>query len=471
MIEVSLAWVENAVDGVLSTQSVRDMTIKSVSTDTRSLKPGDLFVALTGDKFNGHEYILKALEKGANAVIVSQLVDCPLPMIKVDDTRIALGKLGAAVKQKLNPKTIGITGSSGKTTVKEMVAAILQQKGKVLATQGNFNNDIGVPLTLLALTEEHEYAVVEMGANHQGEIDYTTMLVNPDVATIVNAAPSHLQGFGSLFGVARAKSEIFKGIKPGGVAILNTDSQFYEFWQGKADGRIMRSFSPVAQSGDYHAIDKSLNADGCGEFELVTPDGKVAIRLRVPGEHNIGNAVLAAALAMQVGANLEDVQKGLFAMRSVAGRLNVKHLSEDLQIIDDTYNANVASVKAAIDLLITYKGPRIFAFGDMGELGDQAVDYHQQIGQYAKEKGVDAMLSLGQFSKAASAVMAETGKHCKDVDELMGQLCALIDAAVSANRTPVTVLVKGSRSAKMERVVDAIGKRYGEQTTQESGTC
>jgi UDP-N-acetylmuramoyl-tripeptide--D-alanyl-D-alanine ligase len=442
-----------------------------VSTDTRSLDSGDLFIALTGENFNGHEYILKALEKGASAVIVSQLVDCPLPMITVKDTRIALGKLAAALKQKLNPKTVGITGSSGKTTVKEMVAAILQQKGKVLATKGNFNNDIGVPLTLLDLTEQHEYAVVEMGANHQGEIDYTTMLVRPDVATIVNAAPSHLQGFGSLFGVARAKSEIFKGIKEDGIAILNTDSQFYEFWQGKADSHKMLSFSPVAESGDYHAINKSLNADGCGEFELVTPTGKVAVRLRVPGEHNIGNAVLAAALAMQVGANLEEVQKGLFSMRSVAGRLNVNQVGKNLLVIDDTYNANVASVKAAIDLLVTYKGPRIFAFGDMGELGDQALDYHQQIGQYAKQKGVDAMLSLGIFSEAASKVMAETGKHCADVKDLMLQLCPLIDAAVNANKIPVTVLVKGSRSAKMERVVDAISKRYSEQTTQESGKC
>ncbi|MBT1450508.1 UDP-N-acetylmuramoyl-tripeptide--D-alanyl-D-alanine ligase [Glaciecola sp. XM2] len=471
MIKVSLAWVANAVNGTLSTQSVQDMTINSVSTDTRTLKPGDLFIALTGENFNGHEYILKALEKGASAVIVSQLVDCPLPTIKVKDTRQALGMLGGAVRDKVNPKTIGITGSSGKTTVKEMVASILSQKGKVLATQGNFNNDIGVPLTLLALNESHEYAVIEMGANHQGEIDYTTMLAKPDVATIVNAAPSHLQGFGSLFGVARAKSEIFKGLDDAGVAILNADSQFYEFWQGKTGSHKVFSYAPVAETGDYHAINKSLNAEGCGEFELVTPESKVAIRLRVPGEHNIGNAVLAAALSMQVGASQEDVQKGLFAMRNVAGRLNQKSINRNLQVIDDTYNANVASVKAAIDLLVNFSGPRIFVFGDMGELGDQTLDYHQQIGQYAKEKGVDAMLTLGQFSEAASAVMAETGKHCVDVEDAMNQVSSLIDAAVQANRVPVTVLVKGSRSAKMERVVAAIEHHYSHQSTQESGQC
>ncbi|MFC4700292.1 UDP-N-acetylmuramoyl-tripeptide--D-alanyl-D-alanine ligase [Glaciecola siphonariae] len=471
MIEVSLSWVAQAVNGQLSTQSVKDMTINRVSTDTRTLKKGDLFIALVGDKFNGHEYINKALESGASAVIVSQLVDCPLPTIKVADTRIALGALAGAVRDKVNPKTIGITGSSGKTTVKEMVALILSQKGKVLATQGNFNNDIGVPLTLLSLTMQHEYAVVEMGANHQGEIDYTTALVKPDAATIVNAAPSHLQGFGSLFGVARAKSEIFRGLGEQGVAILNTDSQFFEFWQGKSDEHKVLTFSPTSQLGDYHATNLSTNSDGCPEFELVTPQGNAAIRLRLPGAHNVGNAVLSAALAMQVGASLADVQKGLFEMKAVSGRLNVTNLSADVRVIDDTYNANVGSVKAAIDLLVTYQGPRIFVFGDMGELGDQTQSYHQQIGDYAKLKGVDALLSIGQFSHVASKVFAETGRHCNDVDELVAQLSVMIEASQHANKLPINILVKGSRSAKMERVIQALHAHYHTSSMQESDLC
>lgn len=471
MIEVTLNWVAKAMDGQISTQSVNNMLINSVSTDTRTLQKGDLFIALVGDNFNGHDYISKALERGASAVVVSQVVECPLPLIRVDNTLRALGLLAAAVRNTVNPKTIGITGSSGKTTVKEMVASILSQKGKVLATKGNFNNEIGVPLTLLELNHKHQFAVIEMGANHQGEIDYTTMLSRPDAATIVNAAPAHLQGFGSLFGVARAKSEIFKGLKDSGVAVLNTDSQFYEFWQGKSNNHRIVTFSPETEVGDYHASDVFINSDGCAEFELVTPSGKVAIRLRVPGAHNIGNAVLAAALAMQVGASLNDVEKGLFEMRAVLGRLNVRNLSSQLRVIDDSYNANVASVKAAIDLLVTYSGPKILVFGDMGELGDQTQMYHKQIGEYADMQGVDALLSIGQFSHHASQVLSDTGKHCEDIDALMRQLTLLIDASISAHKTPVNILVKGSRSAKMERVVQAIEAQYQAQQMQESNPC
>lgn len=471
MIEVSLAWIAKVMDGQLSTQSVTEMKIDSVSTDTRSLKKGDLFIALVGEHFNGHDYIAKALERGASAVVVSQVVDCPLPLIRVKDTLRALGLLSAAVRAEVKPKTIGITGSSGKTTVKEMVASILSQRGKVLATKGNFNNAIGVPLTLLELNRQHEFAVIEMGANHQGEIDYTTMLTKPDAVAIVNAAPAHLQGFGSLFGVARAKSEIFKGLNSGGIAVLNTDSQFYEFWQGKSNQHNVVTFSPDTEAGDFYAIDKFTNAEGCGEFDLYTPLGKVAIRLRIPGAHNIGNAVLAAALSVQVGASLSDIQKGLFEMHAVSGRLNVKNIGSQLRVIDDSYNANVASVKAAIDLLVTFTGPKILVFGDMGELGDQTQMYHQQIGEYAQSQGVDALLSIGQFSHHASQVFAATSKHCADIEELMHQLCLLIDASRSANKIPVNILIKGSRSAKMERVVEAIEAQYEAHTSQESDPC
>lgn len=471
MIELSLASLAKAIGGELSTQSVKDMLINSISTDTRSLNKGDVFVALVGNNFNGHDYIFKALERGASAVIVSQVVDCPLPLIRVADTTKALGLLGAHVRNQVNPLTVGITGSSGKTTVKEMVASILSQKGKVLATKGNFNNEIGVPLTLLELNASHEFAVIEMGANHQGEIDYTTMLVRPDTATIVNAAPAHLQGFGSLFGVARAKSEIFKGLNHVGVAVLNTDSQFYEFWQGKSDAYKAVSFSPDSELGDFHARDIAFNYEACAEFELITPQGKVAIRLRIPGAHNVGNAVLAAALAMQVGASLPDVQKGLFDMREVSGRLNVKNISTNIRVIDDSYNANVASVKAAIDLLVSYKGPKVLVFGDMGELGDQTQMYHQQIGEYAQQKGVDALLSIGQFSHYASQVLTNTGQHCDSIDAVMEQIQRLIKASITANKTPINILVKGSRSAKMERVVKGIELQYQKQKMQESDPC
>lgn len=485
MISVSLAWIIDKVhakyQGGVTPQASADTIIKGVSTDTRTLQKGDLFIALIGPNFNGHEYIQIAKDKGAGAIIVSDITHkVDVPTLIVDDTRIALGQLGAAVKKKVAPKTIGITGSSGKTTVKEMVNAILSTRGKVLATKGNFNNDIGVPLTLLELNEKHDYAVIEMGANHQGEIEYTCSLVNPDVATIINAAPAHIEGFGSLFGVARAKSEIIKGLSSEAVAILNHDSQFFEFWQGKSNTEQVLTFSYESTKGDFHATKVSINHEGCAEFELVTPIGSVAIKLRVPGVHNVGNAVVSAALAVSAGANLDNVQKGLFNMQSVAGRLAVKLLAPNVRVLDDTYNANVGSVKAAIDLLASFKGFRVFVFGDMGELGDQTIMYHQQIGEYAFDHNIDALISCGPLSEHASSAMQNKGMACTDNTGAFEALIKLIGPIFSHANTsdkpstvteniflnntatqieqsqPVTILVKGSRSARMEEVVESL---------------
>lgn len=452
MISVSLSWIAEKVEGSLNTKSVEELQIKGVSTDTRTLEPGDLFIALVGPNHDAHEHLFKALEKGAAAVIVSRLVDCPLPLILVDDTKIALGKLGAAVKQKVKPKTVGITGSSGKTTVKEMVASILSVKGKVLFTKGNYNNDIGVPLTLLRLEKKHEYAVIEMGANHLGEIAYTTNLVKPDVATIVNAAASHLEGFGSLFGVARAKSEIFKGLGTTGTAILNRDSQFYSFWEGKTSHLNRLTFSPESGDGDYHAEDIAMGMDGCAEFELVCPTGKAAIRLSIPGTHNVGNALLAAASSICVGANLEEVQLGLFNMREVGGRLNVKQLTNQIRLLDDTYNANVASVNAAIDLLATFPGNRVLVLGDMAELGDKASYYHEQVGEYAKSKGITSIYSIGLLSHYASEVFNENGFHFDNKESLV----SMLNENLFSEQRDISILVKGSRSSKMELLAKAI---------------
>jgi len=452
MISVSLSWIAEKVEGSLNTKSVEELQIKGVSTDTRTLEPGDLFIALVGPNHDAHEHLFKALEKGAAAVIVNRLVDCPLPLILVDDTKTALGKLGAAVKQEVNPKTVGITGSSGKTTVKEMVASILSVKGKVLFTKGNFNNDIGVPLTLLRLEKHHEYAVIEMGANHLGEIAYTTNLVKPDVATIVNAAASHLEGFGSLFGVARAKSEIFKGLGTTGTAILNRDSQFYSFWEGKTSHLNCLTFSPESEGGDYHAEDIAMGMDGCAEFELVCPAGRAAIRLSIPGTHNVGNALLAAAMSICVGASLEEVQLGLFNMREVGGRLNVKQLTNQIRLLDDTYNANVASVNAAIDLLATFPGNRVLVLGDMAELGDKASYYHEQVGEYAKSKGITSIYSIGVLSHYASEVFNENGFHFENKESLV----SMLNENLFSEQRDISILVKGSRSSKMELVARAI---------------
>ncbi len=483
MIPVSIAWIMEKVEATyandLSADIAKKTIIQGVSIDTRTIKSDDIFIALIGPNFNGHDYLQEAISKGAKAIIVSQYTaQLEVPVLKVSDTRIALGKLGAAIKQKLAPKTIGITGSSGKTTVKEMVNAILSKRGIVLATKGNFNNDIGVPLTLLELTEKHEYAVIEMGANHQGEIEYTCNLVKPDVAGIINAAPAHIEGFGSLFGVARAKSEIIKGLAPDAVAILNHDSQFFEFWQGKSSTQQILTFSYESDKGDFHAKSIFINHEGCAEFELVTPIGKVAIRLRVPGVHNVSNAVFSAALAISVGANLANVQQGLFDMQSVAGRLAVKIASSKVKVLDDTYNANVGSVKAALDLLASFDGFRVFVFGDMGELGDQAAMYHSQIGDYAQQHNIDALISCGPLSVHASSAMQEKGMACNNNEAAFEALIKLIGPILNSEaginpipisdiamlmpenkieqKPPVTILVKGSRSAHMEQVVEAI---------------
>ena len=455
MINTTLAWIAQQIQGRLEGQ---DIAVSAVSTDTRQINQGDVYLALKGDNFDGHAFAEAAINAGASAIIASTELDVSVtsrvPVIYVEDTKIALGDLGAAVKAQIKPKTIGITGSSGKTTVKEMCAAILAQRGNVLATAGNFNNDIGVPLTLLRLTPEHEYAVIEMGANHLGEIAYTTNLVKPDVATIVNAAAAHLEGFGSLLGVARAKSEIFKGLGEKGLAIVNRDSQFAEFWLGKLKYQPVQTFAPDSANpdADYYASDIIIDLNGCAEFVMHTPKGSAEVRLSVPGMHNVGNALVAAALSIQVGASLDDVRDGLREMSQVKGRLNVKQLSGQVRLLDDTYNANVASVNAAIDTLSSFSGMKVLVLGDMAELGEKARYYHEQVGEYARQKGIDHLYSLGVLSQHASSVYQELGQHFTDAQSLVASLEAL---CVNEQRD-ISILVKGSRSSKMENVVEAI---------------
>ena len=451
MIPVSLSWVTEQVQGKLLDSNQAELCIAGVSTDTRHIQRGDLFIALQGPNFDGHKFVQQAKDSGALAAIVAEPLDMELPQIVVEDTKLALGALAAAVKAKVAPLTVGITGSSGKTTVKEMVAAILSRRGKVLATKGNFNNDIGVPLTLLRLEHDHDFAVVEMGANHLGEIAYTSNLVKPDVATIVNAAAAHLEGFGSLLGVARAKSEIFKGLPGHGLAVLNADSQFYDFWKSKLRLTKVQSFS-LQTSSDFYAEDTILGLDGCAQFDLVSPQGRVSISLSLPGLHNVSNALVAAALAIGVGASLNDVAEGLRFMPHVAGRLQVKQLTNQVKILDDTYNANVASVNAAIDLLSSFAGRRILILGDMAELGEKSRYYHEQVGEYAKQKGIDQLYTLGVLSQNASQVFAAKGKHFSQLEALNEFMLSQL----RGEQRDITILVKGSRSAKMERVVAAM---------------
>lgn len=424
-----------------------DTAIHSVSTDSRQINAGDLFIALQGPNFDGHRFVDEVIGQGAIALIVNRQLPVSVPQIVVEDTRIALGQLGALVKAKVAPKTVAVTGSAGKTTVKEMLAAILSRIGQVLATAGNFNNDIGVPLTLLRLEAQHKFAVIELGANHLGEIAYTSSLVKPDVAMITNVAAAHIEGFGDLFGVARAKGEIYSGLSDGALAIVPMDSEFHSYWLQRLSHLNIQGFS-LTQATDFTAEQVVLDSQGCAGFELVSPYGRKFIQLVIPGKHNVANALAAAAAALAMGASLQDVQLGLASMKPVKGRINVYQAKPTVRVIDDTYNANVESVKAAIDLLAAYAGTRILVLGDMGELGPDARMYHEEVGAYAKQSGINLLFTLGVLSQNASELFHQNGAHFSSRVQLVTRLLPYLSSSED-----VSILVKGSRSAKMELVV------------------
>lgn len=458
MITLSCAQINTILSGTLSGLNQQ---VTSVSTDSRAIAAGALFIALKGPNFDGAAFVADVKAKGAVAVVLEQPVADDITQIIVPDTRLALGQLAAALKARLAPKTIAVTGSAGKTTVKEMIAAILSRRGQVLATQGNFNNDIGVPLTMLRLTEQDRFAVLELGANHQGEIAYTTSLAKPDIAVITNVAPSHLEGFGDVYGVARAKGEIFNGLGNDGVAIIPADSEYRDYWLRRLEDKKILQFSST-NPADYAAQGITLDHQGCAGFNLVCPAGKQAVQLTIPGRHNVANALAAAAACIALGASLDDVAQGLAQMQAVKGRTNVKMVSSQLRLIDDTYNANVESVKAAIDLLASYSGYRVLVLGDMAELGADARLYHEEIGLYAKKSGINLLFTVGVLSQSASDLFNGQGAHFSSRQTLLVRLMPII-----AEQQAVTLLVKGSRSAKMELVVQDLLERY----QQESSPC
>ncbi len=462
MISISLSELCNAVGGQLIGA---DITINSIVTDSRTLQKDQVFLALKGPNFDGHRFVEQVVAAGCNAVIVDRDCQLAVPQIVVTDTHQALGQIAAYIKAKLAPKTVAITGSSGKTTVKEMVAAILSRLGEVLATKGNFNNDIGVPLTLLRLQEKHDFAVIELGANHIGEIAYTSNLVKPDVAIINNIAAAHLEGFGDLCGVARAKGEIFQGLIPAGVAIYNQDCRLANKWQWRLVDKNVRRFSCLNEA-DCYSSEVLLDHNGCAHFTLNTHVGNTPIDLTVPGKHNVCNAVAAAIIALEFGASLNDIRLGLAEMSPVKGRLNLHHLADDFTLIDDSYNANVESIKAATDLLANYSGQRILILGDMGELGAESRKYHQEVGEYARQTDIDQLLTLGVLSQSATdgfnGKTSVQGQHFSDRKQLLRHLQTLL----ADQQQPVTILVKGSRSAKMEQVAQDIIDWRAQQNPQ-----
>ncbi|TMO67120.1 UDP-N-acetylmuramoyl-tripeptide--D-alanyl-D-alanine ligase [Pseudoalteromonas aurantia] len=445
MIKVDFTWLADALNTSFNGES---KLVGNINTDTRTITTNEVFLALKGPNFDGHKFVQQAQEKGAIAAIVETEVDCDIPQFVVEDTRLALGAIGKAIMAQVAPKTIAITGSVGKTTVKEMCAVVLARRGHVLATNGNFNNDIGVPLTLMRLEEHHEYAVIELGANHIGEIAYTAALTQPDVAVVCNVAPAHIEGFGSIEGVGQAKGEIFSGLKASGVAVINSDSEFAGMWQSGLGDKSQVRFS-LTEKLDIWVENVVLDHMAYASFELCTENERVSVTLPLPGEHNVMNTLICAALTTQLGASLQDVAKGVSQMNAPKGRVNLIKVHESLTVVDDTYNANVRSVKAAIDLLTKMPGHHIFALGDMGELGEQAREYHEEVGEYAREKGIDELFTLGVLSRYASDVFEQSGQHFSTREHLL----EAVKLSLSKQLGHCTVVVKGSRSSRMELLV------------------
>ncbi|KOE81818.1 UDP-N-acetylmuramoyl-tripeptide--D-alanyl-D-alanine ligase [Vibrio alginolyticus] len=452
MIEVSLQQLTSVLDAQLIGEN---KLISSISTDTRKIDQGALFIALVGEKFDAHDFATQAVDGGAGALLVQRELNVATPQLLVADTKLALGQLAAWVHDSCKTPTVAITGSCGKTTVKEMVASIMSAKGRVLFTAGNFNNDIGVPLTLLRSTPDDDYAVIELGANHIGEIAYTTSLVKPLAAVVNNVAAAHLEGFGSIDGVKLAKGEIYQGLAPGATAIVNLDSQGNEFWHSVLADKTVKTFSVTNQQADFWAKDIRLNENSEACFEMVTPVGHIDIQLGIVGQHNVSNALSAAALALELGATLSEIQHGLAHLAKVQGRVDVSQLTPNIKLIDDSYNASVPAMKAAIDLLGSFSAKRWLILGNMAELGEESLALHRQVGEHAAPFQFENVLTYGHDTKAISEVCH--GRHFENHADMI----AYIEQQLSqSDQDSHILLVKGANSAGMGKVAAALKEKY-----------
>ncbi len=432
-----------------------DVPFNAVSTDSRNIKAGELFIALRGENFDGAEFAAATLKSGAVAAIINAdsyesmgaALDPQASILLVEDSKFALGQLAAYWRKKYSIPLVAITGSNGKTTVKEMLASILRVAGgsdeSVLATRGNLNNDIGMPLTLLRLNAQHRYAVIEMGMNHPGEIDYLSHLACPNVALINNASGAHLEGLGSIEAVARAKGELFDGMDELGTAVINADDAYAPLWRGLAGTHPLLEFG-LEQSAD---ISGQWRPSQHGLLlEIQTPQGVINVEMQVPGAHNARNALAATAAAIVLKVPQETIAEGLQRFGGVSGRLQRKAGKLGASLIDDTYNANPASMQAAIEVLAQHEGKRVLVLGDMGELGEGGSQLHAEIGAAARHAGVEKLYALGELSRRAVQEFGAGAQHFETIEEMLVALEQELDANT-------TVLVKGSRFMKMERVV------------------
>jgi UDP-N-acetylmuramoyl-tripeptide--D-alanyl-D-alanine ligase len=428
-------------------QLAQDMEFQGVCIDTRKLVPGNLFIALNGEKVDGHDFIDQAKEQGAVAALVSRKVESSLPQLVVDDVTLALGKLGAKWRDQFHIPVVAVTGSNGKTTLKNMIASIMtaacnSDSNQVLATQGTLNNHLGLPLTLSRLNTQHRYAVIEMGMNHFGEIEYLTKLTRPSVAAITNAAAAHLEGVGDIAGVARAKAEIFLGLSPEGIAVLNRDDAHFPYWREQISDRPFITFGFHPDADVTAQLDSTKNQ--C--INLRTPKGSIEIQLPLLGKHNILNTLSAAAATLAIGIDLTAIKQGIENIQPAPGRLQLHTLANGVNIIDDTYNANPFSLQAAVNTLATFIGKKILVLGDMKELGEEAKLLHQTAGQKIREAGIDYLFTYGDLSESAAQAFGEGAYHFNEQEKLVNALKPFL-----YNQT--TILIKGSRSTHMERVV------------------
>ena len=427
-----------------------DVVFRGVGTDSRTIPRGALFVAVRGPRFDGHDFVGDARSRGAAAALVERVPGVSIPFVLVRDSVPALAELASAWRNRFRDLVlIGITGSNGKTTVKEMTAAIFRTLGPVSATRGNLNNELGVPLTLCELDSEHRAAVVELGANHRGEIAALTSLARPSIGVITQCAPAHLEGFGSIEGVARAKGELFERLPDDATAVINADDSYAGLWRELARPRSCVSFGTGV---DADVQVGSASGSGGERVTLNTPVGRVEIDLALPGVHNAFNAGAAAAAALAAGASLDAIRGGLAAVRPAKGRLESKRGPRGAEIIDDTYNANPVSLQAGLRVLEAKPAPRWLVLGDMAELGPEGAHLHAEAGCHARCHGVERLLVVGELSAEAARAFGDGATHFADCSELVDRLRdELPDGA--------TVLVKGSRSMAMERVVEAIAER------------
>lgn len=425
-----------------------DVTIHHIGIDSRTLPKHSLFVAVKGEQFDGHDFIESAEQSGACALMVERPVDSSLPQLIVPDTLQALGLLATLHRQHCDIPVIGVTGSCGKTTTKGLITSILKEAGRVLATQGTLNNHIGVPLTLFGLSPKDDFAVIEMGANHPGEIAYLSQIAKPNIGVITNAGPVHLEGFGSLEGVAQAKGELYQHLSVDGIAILNYDDPQQSYWRSIIGARAYLTFG-CHHSADIRASDIQLDEQGQAHFTLHHGGEHMDIHLPLLGIHNVSNALAAAAVGFSLGLAFKTIRKGLQKAVVVAKRSHRLAGLRGATLIDDSYNANPTAFKAAIDLLCRLPGERIVIMGDMGELGPNAGDFHAEVGQYAKDANIDRLLTVGPLSAYASEAFGKGALHFHD----QASLIANIKEALNAESL---LLIKGSKSSHMGHIVDAL---------------